>query len=416
MLYYLFEYLEQQYQLPGASLFSYISFRSASSLIIALLLSTIFGKKIINFLAAKQIGESVRDLGLKGQKEKTGTPTMGGLIIIIATLIPVLLLAKLDNIYILLLVVTMLWMGSIGFADDYIKKFKSNKDGLKGRFKIIGQVILGIFVGSVLYFHPDVTIKDKVIDPVIIKVDANSINKQDTSQNIEIRLEQKSTRTTIPFFKNNEFDYSKLLTWISPNLKSYSWLIFIPFVIFIITAVSNGANLTDGIDGLAAGTSAIIVLTLGIFTWVSGNIIFSDYLNIMYIPRVEEITIFIAAFVGALIGFLWYNTYPAQVFMGDTGSLTIGALIAVIAVAVRKEWLIPILCGIFLIENLSVVIQVAYFKYTKKKSGKGKRIFKMSPLHHHYQLGGFHESKIVTRFWIVGILLAIISIVTLKIR
>lgn len=416
MLYYLFEYLEQQYQLPGASLFSYISFRSASSLIIALLLSTIFGKKIINFLAAKQIGESVRDLGLKGQKEKTGTPTMGGLIIIIATLIPVLLLAKLDNIYILLLVVTMLWMGSIGFADDYIKKFKSNKDGLKGRFKIIGQVILGIFVGSVLYFHPDVTIKDKVIDPVIIKVDANSINKQDTSQNIEIRLEQKSTRTTIPFFKNNEFDYSKLLTWISPNLKSYSWLIFIPFVIFIITAVSNGANLTDGIDGLAAGTSAIIVLTLGIFTWVSGNIIFSDYLNIMYIPRVEEITIFIAAFVGALIGFLWYNTYPAQVFMGDTGSLTIGALIAVIAVAVRKEWLIPILCGIFLIENLSVVIQVAYFKYTKKKSGKGKRIFKMSPLHHHYQLGGFHESKIVTRFWILGILLAIISIVTLKIR
>ncbi|MCH1547379.1 MAG: phospho-N-acetylmuramoyl-pentapeptide-transferase [Flavobacteriaceae bacterium] len=416
MLYYLFEYLEQQYQLPGASLFSYISFRSASSLIIALLLSTIFGKKIINFLAAKQIGESVRDLGLKGQKEKTGTPTMGGLIIIIATLIPVLLLAKLDNIYILLLVVTMLWMGSIGFADDYIKKFKSNKDGLKGRFKIIGQVILGIFVGSVLYFHPDVTIKDKVIDPVIIKVDANSINKQDTSQNIEIRLEQKSTRTTIPFFKNNEFDYSKLLTWISPNLKSYSWLIFIPFVIFIITSVSNGANLTDGIDGLAAGTSAIIVLTLGIFTWVSGNIIFSDYLNIMYIPRVEEITIFIAAFVGALIGFLWYNTYPAQVFMGDTGSLTIGALIAVIAVAVRKEWLIPILCGIFLIENLSVVIQVAYFKYTKKKSGKGKRIFKMSPLHHHYQLGGFHESKIVTRFWILGILLAIISIVTLKIR
>ena len=416
MLYYLFEYLEQQYQLPGASLFSYISFRSASSLIIALLLSTIFGKKIINFLAAKQIGESVRDLGLKGQKEKTGTPTMGGLIIIIATLIPVLLLAKLDNIYILLLVVTMLWMGSIGFADDYIKKFKSNKDGLKGRFKIIGQFILGIFVGSVLYFHPDVTIKDKVIDPVIIKVDANSINKQDTSQNIEIRLEQKSTRTTIPFFKNNEFDYSKLLTWISPNLKSYSWLIFIPFVIFIITAVSNGANLTDGIDGLAAGTSAIIVLTLGIFTWVSGNIIFSDYLNIMYIPRVEEITIFIAAFVGALIGFLWYNTYPAQVFMGDTGSLTIGALIAVIAVAVRKEWLIPILCGIFLIENLSVVIQVAYFKYTKKKSGKGKRIFKMSPLHHHYQLGGFHESKIVTRFWILGILLAIISIVTLKIR
>jgi phospho-N-acetylmuramoyl-pentapeptide-transferase len=416
MLYYIFEYLEQQYQFPGASLFGYISFRSATSLIIALLLSTIFGKKIIKILAEKQIGESVRDLGLEGQKEKTGTPTMGGVIIIIATLIPVLLLAKLDNIYIILLITTMLWMGSIGFADDYIKKFRSNKDGLKGKFKIIGQVILGIIVGSVLYFHPEVTIKDKLIDSSIVKIETNSINQQDTSQDIEIRLEEKSTRTTIPFLKNNEFDYSKLLTWINPRLKSYSWLIFIPFVIFIITAVSNGANLTDGIDGLAAGSSAIIVLTLGIFTWVSGNIIFSDYLNIMYIPRVEEITIFITAFVGALIGFLWYNTYPAQVFMGDTGSLTIGALIAVISVAVRKEWLIPILCGIFLIENLSVILQVAYFKYTKKKLGKGKRIFKMSPLHHHYQLSGFHESKIVTRFWIIGILLAIISIVTLKIR
>jgi len=416
MLYYIFEYLEQQYQFPGASLFGYISFRSATSLIIALLLSTIFGKKIIKILAEKQIGESVRDLGLEGQKEKTGTPTMGGVIIIIATLIPVLLLAKLDNIYIILLITTMLWMGSIGFADDYIKKFRSNKDGLKGKFKIIGQVILGIIVGSVLYFHPEVTIKDKLIDSSIVKIETNSINQQDTSQDIEIRLEEKSTRTTIPFLKNNEFDYSKLLTWINPSLKSYSWLIFIPFVIFIITAVSNGANLTDGIDGLAAGSSAIIVLTLGIFTWVSGNIIFSDYLNIMYIPRVEEITIFITAFVGALIGFLWYNTYPAQVFMGDTGSLTIGALIAVISVAVRKEWLIPILCGIFLIENLSVILQVAYFKYTKKKLGKGKRIFKMSPLHHHYQLSGFHESKIVTRFWIIGILLAIISIVTLKIR
>ena len=416
MLYYIFEYLEQQYQFPGASLFGYISFRSATSLIIALLLSTIFGKKIIKILAEKQIGESVRDLGLEGQKEKTGTPTMGGVIIIIATLIPVLLLAKLDNIYIILLITTMLWMGSIGFADDYIKKFRSNKDGLKGKFKIIGQVILGIIVGSVLYFHPEVTIKDKLIDSSIVKIETNSINQQDTSQDIEIRLEEKSTRTTIPFLKNNEFDYSKLLTWINPSLKSYSWLIFIPFVIFIITSVSNGANLTDGIDGLAAGSSAIIVLTLGIFTWVSGNIIFSDYLNIMYIPRVEEITIFITAFVGALIGFLWYNTYPAQVFMGDTGSLTIGALIAVISVAVRKEWLIPILCGIFLIENLSVILQVAYFKYTKKKLGKGKRIFKMSPLHHHYQLSGFHESKIVTRFWIIGILLAIISIVTLKIR
>ena len=409
MLYYLFEYLEQQYQLPGASLFNYISFRSAAAIITSLLISTIFGKKIIEFLKFKQIGESIRDLGLEGQKEKAGTPTMGGVIIIIATLIPVMLFSKLENIYIILLIITMLWMGLIGFADDYIKKFKSDKDGLKGYLKIIGQVILGVFVGSVLYFHPQVTIKDKPQNPnQIVNVVNSEVN--------DLRVEQKSTRTTIPFFKNNEFDYSKLITWISPGMKKYSWIIFIPFVIFIVAAVSNGANLTDGIDGLAAGTSAIIVLTLGIFTWVSGNIIFSEYLNIMYIPRVEEMTIFIAAFVGSLIGFLWYNTYPAQVFMGDTGSLAIGGVIAVIAIAVRKEWLIPILCGIFLVENLSVILQVSYFKFTRKKYGTGKRIFKMSPLHHHYQVSGFHESKIVTRFWIVGILLAIISIVTLKIR
>ena len=409
MLYYLFEYLEQQYQLPGASLFNYISFRSAAAIITSLLISTIFGKKIIEFLKFKQIGESIRDLGLEGQKEKAGTPTMGGVIIIIATLIPVMLFSKLENIYIILLIITMLWMGLIGFADDYIKKFKSDKDGLKGYLKIIGQVILGVFVGSVLYFHPQVTIKDKPQNPnQIVNVVNSEVN--------DLRVEQKSTRTTIPFLKNNEFDYSKLITWISPGMKKYSWIIFIPFVIFIVTAVSNGANLTDGIDGLAAGTSAIIVLTLGIFTWVSGNIIFSEYLNIMYIPRVEEMTIFIAAFVGSLIGFLWYNTYPAQVFMGDTGSLAIGGVIAVIAIAVRKEWLIPILCGIFLVENLSVILQVSYFKFTRKKYGTGKRIFKMSPLHHHYQVSGFHESKIVTRFWIVGILLAIISIVTLKIR
>lgn len=409
MLYYLFEYLEQQYQLPGASLFNYISFRSAAAIITSLLISTIFGKKIIEFLKFKQIGESIRDLGLEGQKEKAGTPTMGGVIIIIATLIPVMLFSKLENIYIILLIITMLWMGLIGFADDYIKKFKSDKDGLKGYLKIIGQVILGVFVGSVLYFHPQVTIKDKPQNP-------NEIVNVATSEVNDLRVEQKSTRTTIPFLKNNEFDYSKLITWISPGMKKYSWIIFIPFVIFIVAAVSNGANLTDGIDGLAAGTSAIIVLTLGIFTWVSGNIIFSEYLNIMYIPRVEEMTIFIAAFVGSLIGFLWYNTYPAQVFMGDTGSLAIGGVIAVIAIAVRKEWLIPILCGIFLVENLSVILQVSYFKFTRKKYGTGKRIFKMSPLHHHYQVSGFHESKIVTRFWIVGILLAIISIVTLKIR
>jgi phospho-N-acetylmuramoyl-pentapeptide-transferase len=409
MLYYLFEYLEQQYQFPGASLFGYISFRSAIALITALLISTIFGKKVIEFLRVKQIGESIRDLGLKGQKEKAGTPTMGGLIIIFATLIPVLLFAKLENIYIILLIATMLWMGLIGFVDDYIKKFKSDKDGLKGYLKIVGQLILGIVVGSVLYFHPEVTIKDKVSNSNKI---VNVVNEDVT----DFRIEKKSTRTTIPFFKNNEFDYSDLITWISSDLKEYAWLIFIPFIIFIITAVSNGANLTDGIDGLAAGTSAIIVLTLGIFTWVSGNVIFSEYLNIMYIPRVEEMTIFIAAFVGSLIGFLWYNTYPAQVFMGDTGSLAIGGVIAVIAIAVRKEWLIPILCGVFLVENLSVIIQVSYFKFTRKKYGVGKRIFKMSPLHHHYQVSGLHESKIVTRFWIVGILLAIISIVTLKIR
>ena len=409
MLYYLFEYLEQQYQFPGASLFGYISFRSAIALITALLISTIFGKKVIEFLRSKQIGESIRDLGLEGQKEKAGTPTMGGLIIIFATLIPVLLFAKLENIYIILLIATMLWMGLIGFVDDYIKKFKSDKDGLKGYLKIIGQVILGIVVGSVLYFHPEVTIKDKVSN-------SNKIVNVVNEDGADLRVEEKSTRTTIPFFKNNEFDYSDLITWISPDLKNYAWLVFIPFIIFIITAVSNGANLTDGIDGLAAGTSAIIVLTLGIFTWVSGNVIFSEYLNIMYIPRVEEMTIFIAAFVGSLIGFLWYNTYPAQVFMGDTGSLAIGGVIAVIAISVRKEWLIPILCGVFLVENLSVIMQVSYFKFTRKKYGAGKRIFKMSPLHHHYQVSGLHESKIVTRFWIVGILLAIISIVTLKIR
>ena len=408
MLYYLFEYLEKEFQFPGASLFTFISFRASISIILSLLISTMFGKSIINYLRSKQIGENIRDLGLKGQMEKSGTPTMGGLIIILATIIPVLLFSKLDNIYIILLILTMIWMGTIGFIDDYIKKFKNNKSGLKGGYKIIGQVLLGIIVGSTLFFHQDVTIKDKIVDTQVYElVDENTD---------VVRLEEKSTRTTIPFFKNNEFNYSDLVTWIHPSLEKYTWIVFIFFVVLILTAVSNGANLTDGLDGLAAGSSAIIVLTLGVFTWVSGNIIFSDYLNIMYIPRVEEITIFIAAFVGALVGFLWYNTYPAQIFMGDTGSLTIGGIIAVISVAVRKEWLIPLICGIFLIENLSVIIQVFYFKYTKKKYGKGKRIFKMSPLHHHYQMSGYHESKIVTRFWILGIFLAILSIVTLKIR
>ena len=413
MLYYLFEYLEKQFQFPGASLFGFITFRAAVAIILSLLISTIYGKRIIKFLQRKQVGETVRDLGLQGQAEKAGTPTMGGLIIILATLIPVILLAKLDNIYIILLLITTVWMGIIGFIDDYIKKFKKNKEGLKGRFKILGQVGLGIIVGTTLYFSDDVTIKEKL--PIAQQQELLAENPNIAPAKL-FEEEIKSTKTTIPFVKGNEFDYSSLITWISPDLKPYAWVIFILVAIFIITAVSNGANLTDGIDGLAAGTSAIIVLTLGIFAWVSGNIIFSDYLNIMYIPRVEEITIYITAFVGALIGFLWYNTYPAQVFMGDTGSLTIGGIIAVIAIAVRKEWLIPVLCGIFLAENLSVVMQVSYFKYTRKKYGEGRRIFKMSPLHHHFQKSGYHESKIVTRFWIVGILLAIISIVTLKIR
>ncbi|NNE33512.1 MAG: phospho-N-acetylmuramoyl-pentapeptide-transferase [Winogradskyella sp.] len=413
MLYYLFEYLEQQFQFPGASLFGFLTFRAAVAIILSLLISTIYGKRIIRFLQKQQVGETIRDLGLEGQVEKAGTPTMGGIIIILATLIPVLLLAKLENIYIILLIITTLWMGTIGFVDDYIKKFKNDKEGLKGKFKVLGQVGLGLIVGLTLYFHEDVTIKEEL-----------PIQQQQImlAQNPDLQAAQlfdaakKSTKTTIPFVKNNEFDYSDLITWISPSFEKYAWIIFVLISIVIVTAVSNGANLTDGIDGLAAGTSAIVVLTLGIFAWVSGNIIFSKYLDIMYIPQVEEITIYIAAFVGALIGFLWYNAYPAQVFMGDTGSLTIGGIIAVIAIAVRKEWLIPILCGIFLAENLSVMLQVSYFKYTRKKYGEGRRIFKMSPLHHHYQKSGYHESKIVTRFWIVGILLAIISIVTLKIR
>ena len=403
MLYYFFEFLENQYQIPGASLFTYISFRAAAAIITSLLISTIFGKRIIDFLRKKQIGESIRDLGLDGQIEKTGTPTMGGLIIIISTIIPVFLFANLKNIYIILLIVTLVWMGIIGFIDDYIKLYKKDKDGLRGKYKIIGQIILGLFVGFTLFFHPEVTVKDQ--SPFGVEL-----------QSADNLTEYKSTETTIPFVKDNVFNYSDLITWIDPGLESYTWIVFIFFVVLIIAAVSNGANLTDGLDGLAAGSSAIIILTLGVFTWVSGNIIFSDYLNIMYIPRVGEITIFIGAFVGALVGFLWYNTYPAQIFMGDTGSLTIGGIIAVISIAVRKEWLIPLICGIFLIENISVIMQVFYFKYTRKKFGVGKRIFLMSPLHHHFQKKGYHESKIVTRFWIVGIALAILSIITLKIR
>ncbi len=399
MLYFLFEYLELKYQLPGASLFQYISFRSALAFIFSLMISIKYGKNIINFLRKKQIGETVRDLGLIGQKEKTGTPTMGGLIIIIATIIPVILLSNFKNIYIIILIFTTIWLGIIGFADDYIKIFNKNKDGLKGKFKLIGQISLGLIVGLVLYFHPDVTIKDRYVK--------DSINE---------RIEYKSTKTTVPFLKDNELDYSYLITWIGKKSEKYSFIVFVFFVILIISAVSNGANLTDGIDGLAAGSSVIITLTLGIFAWVSGNIIFSEYLNVMYIPRVSEIVIFISAFIGSLIGFLWYNTFPAQIFMGDTGSLTIGGIIAVIAIIVRKELLLPLICGIFLFETLSVIIQVAYFKYTRKNSGEGRRLFLMSPIHHHFQKLGYHESKIAVRFWIIGILLAILSLITLKIR
>lgn len=407
MLYYLFDYLHRAYNLPGAGMFQYISFRAGLAAILSLLIATIFGKRIINLLYRLQVGETVRDLGLVGQKEKAGTPTMGGIIIIIAVLIPALLFTKLSNIYILLLIISTIWMGMIGFADDYIKVFRKNKEGLKGRFKILGQVGLGIIVGATLYFHPHVTVKNE---------NAQASRMREVVRPISTLEEVKSTKTTIPFMKNNEFDYASLIQWVGKDAKKWVWLIFIPIVIFIITAVSNGANLTDGIDGLAAGSSAIIVFTLGIFSWISGNIIFSEYLNIMYIPHVGEVTIFVAAFVGALIGFLWYNTYPAQVFMGDTGSLTIGGIIAVLAIMVRKELLIPVLCGIFLLENVSVILQVAYFKYTKKRYGEGRRIFLMSPLHHHYQKKGYHESKIVMRFLIVGIILALISFITLKIR
>ncbi len=406
MLYYLFELLEKLYQFPGASVFQYISFRAAAAVIISMGFSMVFGARIIAYLKRQQIGESIRDLGLEGQKEKEGTPTMGGLIIILSTLIPVLLLARLNNIYIILLLLTMVWMGFIGWVDDYIKIFKKNKEGLQGRFKIIGQVLLGICVGAILYFNPDVT----------VRTDVTPLNEIENTISVPQSKNIKATLTTIPMLKNNEFDYHSLIAWTGEASRNYVWLVFIPIVIFIITAVSNGANLTDGIDGLAAGTSAIIVFALGVFAWVSGNVNFAAYLNIMYIPNVGEISIFIAAFLGALIGFLWYNTYPAQVFMGDTGSLAIGAVISVIAIIVRKELLIPLLCGVFFIETLSVILQVSYFKYTRSKTGVGQRIFKMSPLHHHYQKLGFHESKIVARFWIVGIVLAVLTIVTLKLR
>lgn len=402
MLYYLFDFLEKQYQLTGASVFQYLSFRASLATLMSLFIAMVMGKRIIAFIRKKQIGEEIRDLGLEGQSEKAGTPTMGGLIIILALLTPVLLFADISNVYIQLLIVSTVWMGAIGFIDDYIKVFRKDKEGLKSRFKLIGQSTLGLIVGVILYTHPEITIKQK--DAAQTDIEFSKVE------------EVKSLQTNIPFFKGNEFDYSDIITALNDNWADYAWLIFIPIVIFIVTAVSNGANLTDGIDGLAAGSSAIIVLVLMIFAWVSGNILFSDYLNIMYIPRVGELVIFCGAFVGALIGFMWYNTYPAQVFMGDTGSLTIGGLIAVIALIVRKELLIPLLCGIFFAETLSVMIQVVYFKRTKKKYGEGKRVFLMAPLHHHYQKIGMHESKIVNRFLIVGVILAVLTIVTLKVR
>ena len=374
----------------------------------SLLISAIYGKRIINYLQKKQVGETVRDLGLDGQKQKSGTPTMGGIIIILATLIPAVLLAKLDNIYIIILIITTVWMGLIGFLDDYIKVFKKDKDGLSGKFKILGQVGLGLIVGSMLYFNDDVVIKEQLpIDQQIV---------QENGRKQVFGEAHKSTKTTVPFFKNNELDYSKAFSFLGDGYEKYGWIVFIFITVFIVTGVSNGANLTDGIDGLAAGSSAIIVVTLAVFAWVSGNIIFADYLDVMYIPNSGEMTVFILAFAGALIGFLWYNPYPAQVFMGDTGSLTIGGIIAVIAISIRKELLLPILAGIFVIENLSVIMQVSWFKYTKNKFGEGRRIFKMSPLHHHYQKLSYHESKIVVRFWIVGILLAVFTIATLKLR
>lgn len=413
MLYYLYEYLTANgIHIPGLRMFRFISFRAGMAVLLSLVIALIYGKTIINYLRNKQMGELVRDLGLEGQKQKEGTPTMGGLIIILATLIPVLLFTRIFNIYIVLLIISVLWMGAIGFVDDYLKKIKKNKDGLSGKFKVIGQVGLGLIVGITMYFHPDITVKRKYAD-------AQVVNRNNVEKNF--MPTEKSTVSTVPFVKNNEFDYSGMLFWMSPEkAHEWSWIVFIPIVIFIVTAVSNGANITDGIDGLAAGTSVVILITLALFAYLSGNIIFADYLNIMFLPNMGETTIFALALVGAVIGFFWYNTYPAQVFMGDTGSLMLGGVIAVLAIILRKELMIPVLCGIFLVENVSVMLQVGVFKYRKKKYGleyaQNNRLFKMSPLHHHYQKKGYHESKIVNRMIIIGLMLAIICVITLKIR
>ena len=409
MLYHFFTYLNNRFDFPGSGLFEFISFKAALAVITSLVITLVFGGKLIRFLHQKQVGETVRDLGLDGQLEKTGTPTMGGIIILAGILIPTLLFADLSNIYIQLMLISTVLLGAIGFVDDYIKVFKKNKEGLAGKFKVFGQIAVGLIVASSLYFHQDVTIKSKVNETLVNQLE--TVSEEGSSW-----VEMRSTKTTIPFIKNNEFDYSWLLVWLNKDLEKYTWIIFIPLVIIIVTAVSNGANITDGLDGLATGTSAIIGTTLAIFAYLSGNLVFADYLNILFIPNSSELVIFISSFVGACIGFLWYNSYPAKVFMGDTGSLALGGIIAVFAIAIRKELLIPVFCGVFLIENLSVILQVSYFKYTKKKYGEGKRIFLMSPIHHHYQKKGVHEAKIVARFWILGILLAVLSIVTLKLR
>lgn len=420
MLYYLFNYLDRTIDFPGAGVFNYISFRAAMALIFSLIISLLFGKRIIEFIRRKQIGETIRELGLEGQSQKKGTPTMGGLIIIAAIIVPTLLFAKLHNVYIVLMLVTTVWLGAIGFLDDYIKVFKKDKEGLKGKFKVIGQVGIGLIVGCVLYFHPDVVVKERIQKGKTDLMQISQVTEKVVTPAKYAQVASKTLKTTIPFSKNNELDYGKFISWICDDCLKYGWIIFIPMVILIVTAVSNGANITDGIDGLAAGTSAIIGTVLGILAYVSGNTVFADYLNIMYIPNSGELVVFIAAFIGGCIGFLWYNSFPAQVFMGDTGSLAIGGIIAVYAIAIRKELLIPILCGVFFVETFSVIAQVYYFKYQKKKRGlefaQANRLFRMAPLHHHYQKVGFHESKIVMRFFIIGIALAVLTFVTLKLR
>ena len=417
MLYYLFSYLNRNYNIPGAGVFQYSTFRMAMAVIVSLIITTVYGRRLIDYLRFKQVGETVRNLGLEGQMQKAGTPTMGGIIIILGILIPTLLFARLDNVYVILMIVTTLWLGAIGFLDDYIKVFKKNKEGLAGKFKITGQVGLALIVGFTMYNNKNIVIQQQVKLPVTVDLPVDFHMKATAQGNIPIYTQNvKSTKTTMPFYKNNEFDYAKVLKFLGHGYDKYTLIVFLFFMIVIITAISNGANITDGIDGLATGTSAIIGVTLAILAFVSGNIFISDYLNIMYIPNSGELVVFAGAFVGACVCFLWYNSYPAQVFMGDTGSLAIGGIIAVFAIMIRKELMLPLLCGIFLVENVSVIMQVSWFKYTRKKYGEGRRIFLMSPLHHHYQKKGFHESKIVTRFWIIGIALAILTVITLKLR